>query len=148
MKNSILLLGLTVLFFSCGETNKMKNKVNQTAPKVQTSEIREIPKEILPTNIKAARIEENTLTLEVSYSGGCQEQTFDLVGSPMTMKSFPPKRAIALVRNSNGDTCRELIEETLTFDLTSMAYQEKDGSEIYLLLNGYEEQLLYTLKAN
>lgn len=148
MKIITLLIGLTFFFISCGESNKMKNKAKQNIPKVLISEIGEIPKEILPTTIKSAQVEGNTLTLEVSYSGGCEDQSFNLVGSPITMKSLPPKRAIALVRNSNGDTCRELVEKTLTFDLTSMAYQEKDGSQIYLILNDYKEQLLYTLKLN
>lgn len=148
MKSISILLGLTLFLFSCGESNKMKNKSDKHSSKVQISEIGNIPEEILPTTINSAQIKENTLTLEITYSGGCEEQTFNLVGSPITMKSLPPKRAIALVRNSNGDTCRELVNKTLTFDLTSLAYQEKDGSQIYLLLKDYEEQLLYTLKAN
>lgn len=145
MRFTVVILSALLLSFSCGESKKMKSKSENTSSKVMLSSIGERPREISPTTIKSAIIEGNTLILDVAYSGGCENQSFELIGDEMIMKSLPPKRGVALVRNTNGDTCRELVNKTLRFDITSLAYQDKDGSKIILLLNGYEKQLEYTL---
>ena len=59
------------------------------------------------------------------------------------MKSLPPKRTVALIHNSNGDSCRELISETIKFDIRALAVTETSGSEITLLLEGYKEPIQY-----
>lgn len=96
-------------------------------------------------NILNASIEGINLTLEVSYSGGCETHEFKLIGSPMIAKSLPPIRSIVLVHLGKGDACRQLITEKLSFDIRDFAYTVSE-SEIYLNLKGFEKRILYKFK--
>jgi hypothetical protein len=91
--------------------------------------------------IRSAVIEKNILTLGVAYSGGCADHEFKLVGAKMIQKSLPPKRGIMLYHDNKGDTCRELVEKSLQFDITCFAYGK---GEIILLLKGYEPEISFT----
>lgn len=97
-----------------------------------------------PVEISGCKIEGNKMYLSVSYSGGCQEHSFKLIGSPNISKSLPPIRAIQLFHTDNGDSCRELISKIIEVDLTALAYKQEDGSVIHLTLEGWEEKLTYT----
>lgn len=97
-----------------------------------------------PVEISGCKIEGNKMYLSVSYSGGCQEHSFKLIGSPNISKSLPPIRAIQLFHTNNGDSCRELISKIIEVDLTALAYKQEDGSVIHLTLEGWEEKLTYT----
>ena len=80
------------------------------------------------------------MTLGISYSGGCEKHSFELLGSRLIQKSLPPKRGIILYHNSNGDSCRELVTEELIFDIRNLSY---DKSEIILILEGYADPISY-----
>jgi hypothetical protein len=97
-----------------------------------------------PFVIEHAEISGNTLVMRVSYSGGCENHQFDLVGNPNIAKSLPPIRSIELVHKSNGDACKAKMEETLRFNITNLAYKQEAGSVIKLNLGGWKEQLIYT----
>lgn len=88
-------------------------------------------------------LEKNVLTLYVEYSGGCgdQKHTFELLGSSMIQKSLPPKRGVKLFHDNNGDDCRSLIQDTLKFDISPLAYT---GGEIILQLEGWDTPVSYT----
>lgn len=92
--------------------------------------------------ITSAMIDKNMMTIEVEYSGGCEKHEFTLLGSKMIQKSLPPKRGLMLYHTNNDDSCRELVADTLRFDISAFAYQKE---EIILLLEGYEQPLSYTL---
>ena len=138
------------LFSACGtkknsQSIDMKEDVNDDENPFQKAIIGEVNEETPITTINSAIIEDNIMHLVVSYSGGCVEQHFDLVGNAMVMKSFPPKRSIELVR-SGGDKCRQVVVKELSFDLKELAQNKSDGAEIILLLKGYEEELTYVYK--
>ena len=80
------------------------------------------------------RISGDTLFVQVEYSGGCKEHVFTAHHNGQYMKSMPPQLNVIIDHNANGDMCRELIRETLAFDLKSCR-QGKSGTLI-LLLNG------------
>ena len=92
------------------------------------------------TNINSVSISGNLMTLGISYSGGCEKHSFELLGSRLIQKSLPPKRGIILYHNSNGDSCRELVTEELIFDIRNLSY---DKSEIILILEGYADPISY-----
>jgi hypothetical protein len=94
--------------------------------------------------IQEASINGNVLRVTVSYSGGCGNHQFELVGSPNISKSLPPIRSIELVHQSNGDACKEKMEETLLINISNLAYKQEAGSVIKLNLSGWKEQLIYT----
>lgn len=97
-------------------------------------------------DIESVILKDNSLFIAVSYSGGCEEHDFELIGNPLIMKSLPPKRTIQLYHNANGDSCRSLLNEILEIDITDLAYDQTAGSEIILILEGWEEEINYIFK--
>ena len=95
-------------------------------------------------NLEDAKIEGNYLIFKVSYSGGCEQHDFRLIGSEMLSKSLPPIRAIQLVHNNKGDKCKSIVSKTLKFSITNLAYKKEAGSKIKLQLENYTNQLEYT----
>ncbi len=72
-------------------------------------------------------IENDTLTLTVSYSGGCKEHYFTLVTDGSFMGSDPVQLVVALTHEDNGDTCEAYPTDQYVFDLTRIKtryYQE------------------------
>ena len=39
-----------------------------------------------------------------------------------------------------------MLEQTLVFDITDLAYKQEAGSQIYLQIEGAKERILYTYK--
>jgi hypothetical protein len=109
-----------------------------------TAEIGATKEESAPIEITGCKIDGNTMYLSVSYSGGCQEHSFRVIGSPNISKSLPPIRAIQLFHSNNGDSCRELISKVIEVDLRPIAYKQEVGSQIHLTLEGWDEKLTYT----
>lgn len=151
MKNIIVILPI-LLLLSCGVNKKVTKTTQFEDPSIAVQEkyvqkaiIGEAPKNNPTTEIKSAYIEEDTLYLKVSYSGGCKEHVFDLVGDAVVMRSFPPKRSIVLVRNSHGDKCRELITREIMFELSEFQYvsSEENEAEIILQLENWTDPLHY-----
>ena len=130
------------MLFACGNSKKTNNATVATK-KALLVDGADAYKDNATTTINSATIDQNNLTLEVSYSGGCEEHEFSLMGSKMIQKSLPPKRGIFLYHQNNGDSCRELKEETLVFDISEFAYE---SGEIILILDGYKEELSYSSK--
>lgn len=134
------ILAVTTLLFACNNT---KEVLDIDPIDVKKAQIGDVTQESAATTITSVKLEGNIITLGVEYSGGCKDHSFELIGSEAAMKSMPAKRAVKLVHNSNGDTCRELVSETIKFDIRALAYMEKTGSEIVLMLDGYKESISY-----
>ena len=91
--------------------------------------------------INAATVEDDSLRVNVSYSGGCETHAFTLVAEPMFLESFPVQLRVSIAHNANGDTCQDSITEDHVFDLTPIkeVYQKAyrtDTGTIVLRLNG------------
>ena len=93
--------------------------------------------EIASFEIEEARLEGDVFELRVSYSGGCEEHTFDLYSTRGIYESNPPQADVYLSHDGNGDACRQLIREELTFDLTPLQNPSGSGA-LYLRLHQYE----------
>ena len=93
-----------------------------------------------------AKIINNQLHLNVSYSGGCEKHNFKITGDASISKSLPPIRSVELFHFCNGDACKKLITEELIIDVSELAYKQEEGSEIYLSLNGWNEKISYVFK--
>ena len=90
-----------------------------------------------PYDFNSATIEGDTLTLSVSYGGGCETHEFALLAEPAFMESFPVQLGISIVHNANLDFCERWVEEAYHFDLTPIKkkYQEaykQDAGTIHL----------------
>lgn len=143
---TFLLILLVISSSSCGTVKDTDQPPVEIEVMAQKAIIGEPSKDNPLTEISNAALDGNMLKLTVSYSGGCEDQVFDLVGNEMIMKSLPPKRNMTLVRDSKGDACREYITTELLFDLTELSYQKKNGSEIILQLNGYDKEIRYVFQ--
>jgi hypothetical protein len=99
-----------------------------------------------PIKILDAKIINNQLHLNVSYSGGCEKHNFKITGDASISKSLPPIRSLELFHFANGDACKKLIIEELIIDVSELAYKQEEGSEIYLSLNGWNEKISYVFK--
>jgi len=87
-----------------------------------------------------AFVDEHVLNIDVTYSGGCNEHTFKLIGSNKIIEDKPNKMKVLLIHDANGDTCRELIGERLKFKIHELAFEGKD---VLLMLEGYPNELYY-----
>lgn len=122
--------------------SKSKSKdVTIIHPVTLTDDFSLATRESAETQILNAVVTDSILTLNVSYNGGCEKHEFSLLGSKMIQKSMPPIRNIMLSHNSNGDDCRELIEEELKFNISDFKYPNGD---IMLALVGYKSKILFS----
>lgn len=139
-----------LLLFSCGTKKISGDGAGQTIEmKTEKKLVATIGKSAMnnnPFRITNAVIEGNKLIVDVSYSGGCEEHFFELVGDEAISKSLPPQRTIRLVHTGKQDLCKAMIMRTLEFDIKNLAYQQKAGSEIILKLEGWDQQLMYTFE--
>ena len=94
--------------------------------------------------ILSVSINDNTIEIEVGYSGGCEKHFFSLKGSQFISKSLPPIRRIKLIHNSNNDQCKKYIIQKLEIDITELAYKKVSGSQIILKLDGWKNKIIYT----
>ncbi len=83
-------------------------------------------------SILMVSIDRNIMTLDVEFSGGCEEHVFKLYGTEMIQKSLPPKRGIMLWHDNKGDSCRSIVSKQLKFYISAFEYS---GGEITCLLD-------------
>ena len=99
--------------------------------------------------LNAAAITDDTLTINVSYGGGCRTHQFTLITSDAFMESFPVQLRISLAHNANNDLCRAWLTEDYHFDLTPIktlyqeGYRQKAGTIILRLEDAPEGNLVY-----
>lgn len=140
----IYILSALFLFtaLSCNNAKELEEEVETivSVPEAQVSMNWDAYTNNAGTTIKDVRIAENKMSITVEYSGGCAQHEFELVGHKMVSKSLPPQRTVKLFHNGNGDTCRELVEEILIFDILPLA---SGNGEITLKMTGYDKPISY-----
>jgi len=92
----VSILAVAALLFACNTT---KEVLDVDPIDVKMAQIGDVNQESAQTTITGVSLEGNILSLDVEYSGGCKDHSFELVGSAMIMKSMPPKRTVKLVHN-------------------------------------------------
>ena len=68
-----------------------------------------------------------TLTVTVSYGGGCRTHHLTLVASNVFLESYPVQLGVSLAHDANGDLCRAWLTEEYDFDLTPIKRMYQDG---------------------
>lgn len=148
MKYLILTI-ITLSIVSCHSRKATKNKDAATEVATTPSEIIvdaefQEPKENANFEISSASIENDILTLTVTYSGGCQEHEFKAYFNSIYLKSEPPKAGIFIHHINNDDLCKKLVTEELKFNLKTMRYPGKDRDyKIMIGMNNYKGYLEY-----
>lgn len=79
-----------------------------------------------PYSVDSMKIEGDTLSVFVNYSGGCKKHSFDLYSNGMYAKSLPPQLTVNLKHNGYDDGCRKLIMEEVKFDVSNLKYAGKN----------------------
>jgi hypothetical protein len=70
--------------------------------------------------IERVKIEEHTLHLGVSYTGGCAEHKFVLVAWDYFSKAETLQVKLLLAHDANEDACKAIIKEALCFDISPL----------------------------
>lgn len=94
-----------------------------------------------PFNLEGMEIAGDTITLSISYGGGCEEHSFSLYMSPATFfESYPAQANLYLRHDSNGDACEALISEDISFNLRPVAllYKKIYGQFDEIVINVFE----------
>ena len=97
-------------------------------------------------------IDRDTLTVTVSYSGGCADHEFNLVTSGVFRESHPVQLEVALVHDAHGDRCKAILTDTRRFHLIPIkmlyraTYQAESGTIVLILKVPREAafELVYT----
>ena len=104
----------------------------------------DIPPEFLqkdPFDLEGIEIAGDTITLNVTYSGGCNDHYFSLFMSPAAfLESYPVQANLYLWHNSNEDPCDGLINEATSFNLRPIAesYKATYGQYDQIIINVFE----------
>jgi hypothetical protein len=92
---------------------------------------------------KKVRISGDTLFVDAEYSGGCKDHVFTARHNGNYMKSMPPQLNLYIDHQANADGCRELIRETIAFDLKNCKVG-KTGTVILLINADRSTKVTYT----
>lgn len=150
-----LLLSLSITLLACGtgkdvveETNPTEQPADPQDGKPQKNAMVESSigefEESDPLEIDSLYVEGNKLFMFVHYGGGCREHQFKMIGSPVVMKTLPPKRVVQLVHDNEDDACKSIVNRVLEVDLKNLALDQTPGSTIVLLLKGWKEEITFT----
>lgn len=94
-----------------------------------------------PFGLENVEIAGDTITLNVTYSGGCREHEFALYMSPSAfLESNPVQANLYLRHNGNGDACEAFINKAVSFNLRPVAelYKSLYGSYDEIIINVFE----------
>ena len=102
------------------------------------------PKDNADFKVLEATIENDILTMKVSYSGGCEAHEFNAYFSGIYMKSEPPKAGLFIHHINNGDMCKKLVTEELKFNLKTIRYPDKTVDyKIMVGMNNHDGYIEY-----
>lgn len=74
---------------------------------------------------------QNALEIEISYSGGCENNEFTLEHSESCLESFPGQCFAKLIQETN-DSCEAMIKETIIVDIE----EDKLSGPSFLTIEG------------
>lgn len=102
-----------------------------------------------PFKINSAMIQDDTMKVSVSYSGGCKTHEFTLVSSDEFLESHPVQLMVSMAHNANNDSCEAYPTEDYCFDLTPIkilyqnAYRQDEGTIVIHLKDNPDGELVY-----
>jgi hypothetical protein len=85
----------------------------------------------------AEMTEPDILKIVFSYSGGCLDHSFDLYTHAAMVKTLPPKFNLYLVDHQREDNCRQLMQDSLYFNISQLPMAEYEKA-VGIINNKYE----------
>lgn len=116
MKRFTLYTAALFSLIACDEPEDTGNTANSTSLEICSTVA------VDAVTIENAAISGHTLSLDASYSGGCESHTFQLCWDGAVMESNPVQINVALIHDGNGDTCESYLTESLSFDLSTAGF--------------------------
>jgi hypothetical protein len=86
-------------------------------------------------SIEAVKRVNNTLKIDVSYSGGCKEHNFEIVWDGVVNLSYPGKVNLLVKHNSNGDSCEGMVHDVIEVDLKRYFDNIIDSNNILFIVS-------------
>ena len=119
---------------------KATRPVLETCPfkRVETRELQSLKKTNAPFSITNAFIWEDILHMTVQYMGGCRRHGFQLLWDGTKVKSIPLQIHLTLIHDNNGDPCKSIVTEELSFALS-----DHIQNNAVLLLDRWTKDLIY-----
>jgi hypothetical protein len=97
--------------------------------------------------INYAKIEDDCLEINVSYSGGCKDHEFILAKIDPWCGTPPiPPTTLELRHNANNDMCEAYLTNSVFFNLIPLQMQDSTSTQIILITNiddNYSDTLTY-----
>ena len=92
-----------------------------------------------PVTVRGGTIDDDILTLTVSYGGGCGDHAFKLYWRPAFMESYPVQTNLFLQHVNLGDFCEAIITTEISFDIREIAEEYGDVYGVFddIILNIY-----------
>ena len=101
--------------------------------------ITDLPPEVIHLDhftLEGIEITGDIITLDITYSGGCNDHDFSLFMSPAAfLESYPVQANLYLRHNGYDDACDALISEEVSFNLRLIA-------ELYRLFYGRYDEII------
>jgi hypothetical protein len=94
-------------------------------------------------NIETMKLNDNCLSLNISYSGGCANPDIQVVLLEVDHGSFPKQTLLDLVITP-PDACREIITDSISVDLSYFNAMARDGG-IVIRFFEQEKEIFYAL---
>ncbi len=137
MRNFTLLIAFFGLFtfVRCADDNKSTSSVEPLS--IVNNEAL---KKGSPVTISHVELNKDTLEIDVTYSGGCEDHSFELLFNGQFAKSLPVQAHLVLYHNANKDQCKKLITEKLKFDVSAL---KENYSQVLIELAGNKEKIIY-----
>ena len=158
MKNIIILVAIAIAITGCKPKQTATVTSSSTEQKTDTqpvvilqnitiSEMVDMKNSGDPYTIENAKISGDTLILQMSYGGGCEEHNFELLNNNAYEENVDEwgdvvyATRFTLKHNANNDRCRSIVQSEEYFDLTNV--KQLGSTRIHIKLSGWENQLLY-----
>lgn len=122
----ILITLLVILAVSCdkgkNDTNDNVSGVMLTKSPSRYIDVKSNPsaENSDPFELGEIVINGDNVEITVSYSGGCQPHSFEIIWDETISLSNPPGINILITHDANGDNCEAYITETISFPLDSL----------------------------
>lgn len=147
MKNFFLFLlfSASISLLSCKVKQNSSIKEKEEVKKVIIDAAREIAEAKQKSySINSFSIQADTLILEVTYTGGCGQNSFQLYSNGLLMKSLPPQINVYLEHSIENETCKKEIKRTLKFDISPL--RKPGNPKIILNINTADNKAEWKLQ--
>lgn len=118
----MLLATVPLLTLGCKSMQKGMSEIPADAPTVIVDKNADIHSSTAPFEVSYADVINDHIALNVSYSGGCEEHTFEILSDGKFTATYPPEVIVHIKHHDNGDRCRGMIDEKRYFNARTLQY--------------------------